>query len=198
MPAPPRSLIGGKGNDHIYAESGIDEIYGDDGDDYIDAGGDTDLAFGGAGNDEMYGGEGPDELHGNTGDDLLSGGSGSDVLVGEEGDDILFGGQGGGAAQGDSDELIGGDLGGTDTAFDLADYSDSSIALNVAADLNNQQLQGTPGGVAYEPFNHLYQGIDGIVGTRLDDAVTPTAATTENPAATHMVRDWLATTTPTG
>lgn len=180
-------LIGGSGNDHIYGESGIDEIYGDEGDDYIDAGGDTDLAFGGGGNDEMYGGEGPDELHGNAGDDLISGGSGTDKLIGEEGDDILFGGQGGGVTQGDSDELIGGDQNGNDDGFDLADYSDSSIKFDVAADLNNQQLQGavgTTGGasVPYEPFNHFYYGIDGIVGSKLDDQfATPTAATTENP-----------------
>lgn len=180
-------LIGGSGNDHIYGESGIDEIYGDEGDDYIDAGGDTDLAFGGGGNDEMYGGEGPDELHGNAGDDLISGGSGTDKLIGEAGDDILFGGQGGGVTQGDSDELIGGDQNGTDNGFDLADYSDSSIKFDVAADLNNQQLQGTVGttggtSVPYEPFNHFYYGIDGIVGSKLDDQfATPTAATTENP-----------------
>lgn len=180
-------LIGGSGNDHIYGESGIDEIYGDEGDDYIDAGGDTDLAFGGGGNDEMYGGEGPDELHGNAGDDLISGGSGTDKLIGEEGDDILFGGQGGGVTQGDSDELIGGDQNGNDNGFDLADYSDSSIKFDVAADLNNQQLQGavgTTGGtsVPYEPFNHFYYGIDGIVGSKLDDQFTTnTAATTENP-----------------
>ena len=149
-------------------------LYGDEGDDFIDAGGDTDLAFGGGGNDEMYGGEGPDELHGQSGDDLISGGSGSDVLVGEEGDDILFGGQGGGIGQGDSDELIGGTLGGDDVGFDLADYSDSSIKLDLAADLNNQNLQGTPAGVGFEPFNHLYMGIDGIVGTKLDDQVTAT------------------------
>ena len=51
----------------------------------------------------------------------------------------------------------------------------------MAIDLNNQQLQGTPAGVSFEPFNHLYMEIDGRVGTKFDDAVTPTAATTENP-----------------
>lgn len=180
-------LIGGMGNDHLYGEAGIDEIYGDNGDDYIDAGGDTDLAFGGAGNDEMYGGEGPDELHGGDGSDLISGGSGTDKLEGEQGDDILFGGQGGGVAQGDSDELIGGDAAGAfDPGFNIAAYSDSSIKLDVAADLNNQQLQGVIGtnagtSVPYEPFNHFYMDINGIIGTKYDDAVSPTAPTVENP-----------------
>lgn len=191
-------LIGGRGDDHLYGEAGIDELYGDEGNDFIDAGGDTDLVFGGGGNDELYGGEGPDELHGQLGDDLISGGSGSDVLVGEEGDDIIFGGQGGGVAQGDSDELIGGSLGGDDFGFDLADYSDSSIALNVAADLNNQNLQGTPAGVSFEPFNHLYTGIDGLVGTALSDkfaASTANGATLAQSSGAGLVGDdasnWL-------
>ena len=171
-------MIGGTGNDHIYGESGIDEIAGGEGDDYIDAGGDTDLVFAGAGNDEMYGGEGPDELHGDLGDDLISGGSGTDKLLGEQGDDILYGGQGGGVSNGDSDELIGGDpsLGvASDTGFDIANYADSSIALNVAADLTKQQLVAGINGVPSQPFNHLYMGIDGIVGSKFDDKFAPSA-----------------------
>ena len=197
-------LIGGKGDDHLYGEAGIDELYGDDGNDFIDAGGDTDLAFGGAGNDEIYGGEGPDELHGGDGSDLISGGSGTDKLEGEQGDDILFGGQGGGVAQGDSDELIGGDAAGAfDPGFNLAAYSDSSIQLDVAADLNNQQLQGVAGtnagnSIPFEPFNHFYMDINGVVGTKYDDqfaAIATDGTNRNNPGGAGLIGDdaenWL-------
>ncbi len=156
-------VIGGNGNDHLYGEAGIDEIYGGAGDDYIDAGGDTDLAFGDGGNDEMYGGDGPDELRGGLGDDILSGGSGADMLLGEGGDDIIFGGIGQAAQVGDSDEVLGG------AGFDLAAFSDVSIVLDTAADLRNQGLTGANGGVAFNPFNQLFNEDEGIIGSKFND-----------------------------
>ncbi|MDB5364917.1 MAG: heme peroxidase [Rhodospirillales bacterium] len=157
-------VIGGRGNDHLYGEAGIDELHGGDGDDYIDAGGDTDVAFGDAGNDEMYGGDGPDELRGGTGDDILSGGSGPDMLKGEGGDDIIMGGIGGGAAQGDGDEALGGD------GFDFASFADSTLVLDVAADLNNQNLVAAPGtNPPFEPFGMLVSEIEGLIGSKFAD-----------------------------
>jgi Ca2+-binding RTX toxin-like protein len=166
-------LVGGDGNDHLYGESGIEEITADRGDDVIDAGSDTDLVFAGAGNDYLFGGEGPDELQGQTGDDILDGGTGTDKLLGGVGDDIFFGGIGGGAVAGDSDELIG-DAGvnaatSVDSSFDLADYSDLSGRLDVAADLRNQNLTAAAGATPFQPFNQLYQDINGVVGTGFDD-----------------------------
>jgi Ca2+-binding RTX toxin-like protein len=189
-------LIGGNGDDHLYSESGIDEIYGGNGNDYIDGGGDTDLLFGDAGNDEMHGGDGPDTMNGGSGDDLMSGGSGTDKLAGEEGDDILYGGQGGGVAQGDSDELWGGDANNTvDDGFDIAAYSDSSIKLDVAADLNNVGIAPGSTGVAPEPYNNMYVGIEGIIGSKFDDAFAKTAAGGTNPAGAGLIGDagdnWL-------
>ena len=93
--------------------------------------------------------------------------------------------------------MIGGSLGGDDVGFDLADYSDSSIKLDLAADLNNQNLQGTPAGVGFEPFNHLYMGIDGLVGTKFDDKFTPSRPPTPT-ATTPAAPASSATTTPTG
>ena len=156
-------VIGGDGNDKLYGEAGIDEIHGDAGDDYIDAGGDTDLVFGDAGNDIIFGGDGPDTLLAGTGDDMLSGGSGPDVLKGEAGDDIMFGGIGQSAQNGDSDELLGGD------GFDIAAYSDLNTALDVAADLRNQNLVAAGGQTPYNPFNQLIVDTEGLIGSKFDD-----------------------------
>ena len=156
-------VIGGDGNDKLYGEAGIDEIHGDAGDDYIDAGGDTDLVFGDAGNDILLGGDGPDTLLAGTGDDMLSGGSGPDVLKGEAGDDIMFGGIGQSAQNGDSDELLGGD------GFDIAAYSDLNVALDVAADLRNQNLVAAGGQAPYNPFNQLIVDTEGLIGSKFDD-----------------------------
>ena len=159
-------VIGGAGNDHLYGEAGIDEIHGDDGDDFIDAGGDTDLAFGDRGNDEMYGGDGPDELRGGYGDDILSGGSGPDLLKAEQGDDIIMPGNGGGAAQGDGDEALG------DTGFDIVSFANSAVVLNVAADLNNQNLTAPPGSTThYEPFDALLADNEGLIGSKFADTL---------------------------
>ena len=162
-------LIAGDGNDFLYGEAGIDEGYGGRGDDYIDLGSDTDVGFGDDGNDYLFGGEGPDELHGGNGDDIVDGGSGTDKVLGENGDDILFGGIGGGVTQGDSDELVG-DEQGVDDGFDLANYSNSSIQLDVAADLTQQNLQAAPGTAhGFQPFNDYYSGVNGVVGSKFGD-----------------------------
>lgn len=175
-------VMGGDGNDFLYGESGIDEVHGQRGDDYVDGGNDTDVLFGDEGNDYMFGGEGPDTIYGGVGDDIIDGGSGTDVQAGEIGDDILFGSQGGGVTQGDADELIGGDTNGNDNGFDIASFQVVDQALNVAADLNNQNLNGTTNGVPFLPFNELWMGIDGVVGTKFDDQFAAgTAPTTENP-----------------
>ena len=164
-------IIGGDGNDYLYGEAGIDEVYGGLGDDYIDTGSDTDVGFGGDGNDYIFGGEGPDELHGGNGDDIVDGGSGTDKLLGENGDDILMGGIGGGVTQGDSDELIG-DEQGVDDGFDIANYSNSGIRLDVAADLTQQNLIAAPGTAhGFQPFNDLYSGLNGLVGSKFDDTL---------------------------
>lgn len=167
-------VIGGAGNDHLYGEAGIDELYGGFGDDYIDAGGDTDLVHAGDGNDEVYGGDGPDILFGEDGDDIISGGATGDQEFGGEGDDILLPGLGGAPGQGDGDEALG------DVGFDIAAFSDVNIALDAAADLNNQNVVAAPGtNVLFQPFNALLTDIEGLIGSRFSDA----RANAQNPAA---------------
>ncbi|BAN49815.1 peroxidase family protein [Metapseudomonas resinovorans] len=168
-------VIGGNGNDHLYGEAGIDELYGGAGNDYIDAGGDTDLVHGGDGSDEIYGGDGPDILFAEAGDDIVSGGSTGDQLFGGEGDDILLPGIGGAPGQGDGDEALG------DVGFDIAAFSDVNIQLDAAADLNQQNIVAAPGtGVLFQPFNALLANIEGLMGSRFNDA-RPNAADVANP-----------------
>lgn len=155
--------IGGDGNDRIYGQAGIDEMYGGNGDDYMDAGGDTDIFFGDGGNDEMYAGDGPDEARGGDGSDIISGGSGPDMLKGERGDDIMLPGIGQSAQNGDSDEALG------DIGFDLVAWSDLTVALDVAADLRNQNLTAAGGATPFNPFNALLVDDEGLIGTKFDD-----------------------------
>ena len=181
-------VIGGNGNDHLYGEAGIDELYGGAGNDYIDAGGDTDLVHGGDGNDEIYGGDGPDILFGEDGDDIISGGSTGDQEFGGTGDDILLPGLGGAPGQGDGDEAIG------DVGFDIAAFSDVNIALDAAADLNNQNIVAAPGtGVLFQPFNALLTDIEGLIGSRFSDS-RPNTAAPANPTAGligNATENWL-------
>ena len=158
-------VIGGDGNDRVYGEAGIDEMYGGAGDDYMDAGGDTDIFFGDGGNDEMYAGDGPDEARGGDGDDIISGGSGPDMLKGERGDDIMLPGIGQSAQNGDSDEALG------DVGFDLVAWSDLNVALDVAADLRNQNLTAAGGGTPFNPFNALLVDDEGLVGSKFNDTL---------------------------
>jgi Ca2+-binding RTX toxin-like protein len=164
--------IGGDGNDRIYGQAGIDEMYGGSGDDYMDAGGDTDIFFGDAGNDEMYAGDGPDEARGGDGDDIISGGSGPDMLKGERGDDIMLPGIGQSAQNGDSDEALG------DVGFDLVAWSDLNVALDVAADLRNQNLTAAGGTTPFNPFNALLVDVEGLVGSKFGDRLIGTDAGT--------------------
>lgn len=79
-------VLGGTGNDAILGNEGNDLIYGGDGNDVIQAG---------QGNDRVYGGNGDDTIHGGTtGDDVLDGGAGNDHITGGAGVDTLTGGDG--------------------------------------------------------------------------------------------------------
>ncbi len=116
----PAILVGGAGNDVIYAGSGSDTIIGGagrdtivarSGNDWIDAGDDNDLAYGDAGEDTILGGNGNDILLGGAGSDTIDGEAGSDVINGDVGNDALSGGAGNDYLYGDAgkDSLQGGD-----------------------------------------------------------------------------------------
>ena len=66
------TLVGGAGDDVIFAGSGDDSIVGGDGDDSIN---------GGLGNDVIDGGADDDTITGSTGVDSIDGGDGTDLIV---------------------------------------------------------------------------------------------------------------------
>ncbi len=113
-------LIGGSGNDNLFASRGDDVLDGGDGNDTLFGGAHDDTLAGGAGDDRLFGdvwlqthfatesewsrGEGStwrwhseetaagaDYLDGGAGNDQLYGGGNNDVLIGGDGNDELFG-----------------------------------------------------------------------------------------------------------
>ena len=69
------TILGGAGDDILWANAGDDTIFGAGGDDIIDGGPGFDQLFGNADNDQIFGGEGDDRLEGGDGDDVLFGGT---------------------------------------------------------------------------------------------------------------------------
>ncbi|MCU4181102.1 hypothetical protein [Bosea sp. BH3] len=67
-------------DDHILGGAGNDMIYADIGDDYVDGGEGDDLISGGAGDDTLFGGAGDDIIKAGAGNDTIDGGEGYDVL----------------------------------------------------------------------------------------------------------------------
>ncbi|MFN5938855.1 MAG: calcium-binding protein, partial [Polaromonas sp.] len=84
-------LVGGKGNDTLWAGSRASKLLGGDGDDVLYGGNGYDTLEGGDGNDWLFGRDGDDVLDGGAGNDNLDGGSGFDVLKGGDGVDWLYG-----------------------------------------------------------------------------------------------------------
>ncbi len=121
-------IIGGPGNDYVYAYdnddtvrggAGVDVFIMGNGNDTVFGGADTDYIYGGAGTDIMYGEGGVDVILAGEGDDFLYGGPEGDYFYGEDGDDTAFGdgstvfGDGLGAASGNDIFVMGS---GNDTA----------------------------------------------------------------------------------
>jgi len=103
---------------------GNDTLNGRGGDDSLQGGRDGDLLMGKAGNDTLIDGlfdSASDTLQGGTGNDSLNGGGGADSLFGGAGSDTLNDGH-------SYDDLLNGGRG-----FDYADYSDSSVNVDLAA-----------------------------------------------------------------
>jgi serralysin len=92
-------IIGGAGNDYVYAYDGDDTGRGNGG---------VDVFIMGAGADTVFGGDAQDYIYGDAGNDTLSGEGGVDVLLGGEGDDTMTGGDEGDYFYGEN---------GNDTAF---------------------------------------------------------------------------------
>jgi Ca2+-binding RTX toxin-like protein len=88
------TIIGGVGNDDLYAYTGNDSIEAGAGFDRIWAGSGDDYVQGGFNGDHIYGEEGNDDLRGGNGLDLIVGGVGNDTIRGAKGTDTLTGGEG--------------------------------------------------------------------------------------------------------
>ncbi len=109
-------------------------------------------ARGGSGDDMLIGNQVSNELRGNAGDDTLDGGSGADLLYGNLGDDTFLGGFG-------ADYMNGGSGQG-----DIADYSSSTVSLNVGT---NNAAANTGGDAAGDTL----VGIEIIKGGSNDDSI---------------------------
>ncbi len=77
-------ILGGSGNDRLYAGNGND---------HLDGGSGNDTLFGFGGNDRLAGDTGDDVMFGGSENDNLAGGGGKDILIGEGGTDRLDGGR---------------------------------------------------------------------------------------------------------
>ncbi|HEV2560711.1 MAG TPA: calcium-binding protein [Rhizomicrobium sp.] len=139
------SITAGLGNDTITAGDGGNTIAGDAGNDTMTSGNGNDLLYGGAGNDTMTGGGGNDRLDGSTGNDTISGGAGNDILIGGTGNNIMRGG----------------------TGIDTADYSASTMAVNVHL-----------ASVVIQAVNTIesdtLSSIENVTGSRFNDTLTGT------------------------
>jgi hypothetical protein len=103
------TLLGGQGDDVIFALAGHDHIIAGAGNDFVRGGAGHDLIEGGRGADTLFGDLGRDTLLGGAQGDYLDGGYGDDVLNGGSGNDTLIGGFG-------ADRFVHGDF---DRGFDI-------------------------------------------------------------------------------
>ncbi|MGZ8567500.1 MAG: calcium-binding protein [Actinomycetota bacterium] len=175
-------IVGLGRNDTIKGRGGDDTICGGDGRDTIISGAGDDRLFGDAGSDGINGGAGVDTADFSSSSvgvdaDLSQGmatGAGSDTLAGVENlvgsrfDDTLVGDDGDNSLSGgDGFDLLAGLLGddqldGGAGDFDIADFERS--AAGVTADLSI--------GTATGEGDDTLAGIEGLVGSDLDDSLT--------------------------
>ena len=199
-----RAVTAGTGNDLdnvILGNAGDDILNGEAGNDVLDGGDGADTLQGGAGNDTFYiddvgdrafervSGGGTDHVYssvsftlgprlenltltgtassgtGNREDNVIIGSLTANLLAGLEGNDQLYGGAGDDILDGGlGDDLIDG---GGDR--DMVDYSQASAGIQV--DLNVATPQNVAG-----LGNDTLIGIEDVLGSRFDDALTGTAA----------------------
>lgn len=129
------TLIGGPGDDELFAGSTNDTLEGDDGNDFLSGGDGNDTLTGGRGADRISGGGGNDSIEGGSENDLLAGAAGNDVINGGPGNDQLHAGAGNDYAAGEGgndaihaeDGVFGNDFadGGAGTDTCTADLGDS-------------------------------------------------------------------------
>ena len=189
------SIIGGAGEDTIYA--GYD-------DDTVDGGNDNDLIVGSEGNDEISGGQGDDVIYGglettdlldipddidllpDNNTDTLYGGNGNDTIYGRDDDDLIYGDDGNDVLFGgiDDDTMYGGQ--GDDT-FEGGEGEDQQFGGNdrdtfnvlSAADGIGDVVDGGSGGVDEDTLDLSNVGDFQIVNQTLDADGDSTSGTVQ-------------------
>jgi Ca2+-binding RTX toxin-like protein len=98
--------------------------------------------------------------------DSITGGRGNDLIIGGSGDDTL-------TASGGADRLVGGagndTLLGTGRGTSYADYSDSTVAMDI--NLQTGQAQARGGAEATQGMDTLVR-MKGVIGSDFDDVIT--------------------------
>ncbi|TLU55671.1 MAG: hypothetical protein FDX02_02775 [Chlorobium sp.] len=124
-------IIGGAGNNIVFAGAGSqnillgvgnDELHGGDGNDTIASTTGDDYLYGDGGNDSVSGGADNDHLYGGDGDDTLDGGDGNDWLVGGAGNDLINGGAGDDTAE----------FSGTRAQYTIGAYNAATLSYAIA------------------------------------------------------------------
>jgi Ca2+-binding RTX toxin-like protein len=162
------TLEGREGNDTLNGLGGLDTLRGEEGNDTLNGAGSIDSLLGGIGNDTLNGGNEDDVLDGGQDDDILNGGNHADDLFGGQNNDTLnggggvdelFGQQGDDKLRGDAgnDILDGGD------DFDTADYSTSTVLVNVNLTLPTGQAMLSNG-------TDTLIDIEKVTGSSFDDS----------------------------
>ena len=166
------TVNGNDGNDSLTGGSSADTINGNAGDDSLDGRGAIDTLNGNDGDDSVAGENGNDIIKGGTGSDSLRGDAGNDDIDGEEGADELFGlagidsldggtGRDGLTGGTEADDLVGGE------GFDIARYSDRSVAQPVTVDLDDVADDGAPG-----EADNAHKDVEDIGGGAGNDKLT--------------------------
>ncbi len=162
------TLVGGAGNDVLWASAGDDLLFGDAGNDDLFGGAGQDYLLGGAGNDTLNGDRGDDLMEGSAGNDKLNDLFGNNLFYAKDGNDSLTGGDGGeifiGGAGNDS--IVTG--GGADViVFNRGDGHDT-VAKSAALD-NTLSLGG---GILYSDLYLAKRGNNLVLQTAANEDLT--------------------------
>lgn len=152
------NLVGGEGDDTLFAKGSNDSLSGSGGDDLFNGNQGSDTLNGGAGNDTLYGGKDDDFLFGNEGNDVLIGNLGADNLAGGKGDDLLFGNEGSDTLDGNAgNDTI---YGGKDNDFLIGSLGNDSLS----GDLGDDTVSGVDGSSASPGLGEIdtLSGGDGV------------------------------------
>jgi len=158
-------VLGGAGNDTLYAGSGNVWVSGGEGGDAIYGGAGRDVLLGEEGNDVVTAGSGNTYLSGGGGLDVLNGGSGNDTLVGGNDVDVLYGNDGNDMFIADAD---GGQTGDT---YNGGNGSDTVSYERFTASVSMDMWNGQGSGYTSQYYGDGLIAIENISGTNYNDVL---------------------------